>query len=85
MADLLPEAIRERRHKSALGGMFRSRFRAIVPALSAFLRNGRLVEAGIVDPGPIAEYLERPNLWAGYNITRLLEIAAAEQWLRSFD
>ena len=51
LADLLPEAIRERRHKSALGGMFRSRFRAIVPELSAFLRNGRLVEAGIVDPG----------------------------------
>ena len=84
-AELLPEAIRERRHKSALGGMFRTQFRAIVPELSAFLRKGNLVEAGIIDAGAIANYLESPNLWAGYNTTRLLEIAAAEQWLRSFD
>ena len=84
-ADLLPETIARRRHKGALGGMFRSQFRGIVPALSDFLRRGRLAKSGIIDADAVAAYLARPNLWAGYNTTRLLEIAAAEQWLRSFD
>ena len=84
-ADLLPAKVAQRQHKSALGGMFRARFGAIVPELADFIGKGRLVDAGIVDRHAIAYYLTSPNLWAGYNTTRLLEIAAAEQWLRSFD
>lgn len=84
-ANLLPEAVRRRREKGALGEMFRIQFRQLQPALSAFLLKGRLVEAGIVDPDAIDAYLSNSSGWAGYQAIRLLEIAAAEQWLRSFD
>ena len=84
-ANLLPEAVRRRRGKGALGEMFRIQFRDLQPALSAFLLKGRLVEAGIADPVAIEAYLTDSSGWAGYQAIRLLEIAAAEQWLRSFD
>jgi asparagine synthase (glutamine-hydrolysing) len=84
-ANLLPEAVRRRRGKGALGEMFRIQFRELQPALSAFLLKGRLVEAGIVDPDAIDAYLSNSSGWAGYQAIRLLEITAAEQWLRSFD
>ena len=84
-ANLLPEAVRRRRGKGALGEMFRIQFRQLQPALSAFLLKGRLVGAGIVDPDAIDAYLSNSSGWAGYQAIRLLEIAAAEQWLRSFD
>ena len=84
-ANFLPEAVCRRRGKGALGDMFRNQFRELQPALSAFLLKGRLVETGIADPRAIDAYLSDPSEWAGYQAIRLLEIAAAEQWLRSFD
>lgn len=84
-ANLLPEAVRRRRGKGALGEMFRIQFRDLQPALSAFLLKGRLVEAGIADSRAIDAYLTDSSGWAGYQAIRLLEITAAEQWLRSFD
>ena len=81
---LVPESNLARRGKGALGTMFRTQFRALAPQLGPFLCEGRLAEADIVDPAAITSYLEDPNRWAGYQAMRLLEIAAAEQWLRCF-
>ncbi|HYD04229.1 MAG TPA: asparagine synthase-related protein [Reyranella sp.] len=81
---LVPESNLARRGKGALGTMFRTQFRALAPQLGPFLCEGRLAEADIVDPAAITSYLEDPNRWAGYQAMRLLEIAAAEQWLRGF-
>lgn len=83
-ATLLPEVILRRRSKGALGGMFRAQFRALAPQLAGFLAEGALAQAGIIERDAVADYLADPDRWAGYRSMRLLEIAAAEQWLRSF-
>jgi asparagine synthase (glutamine-hydrolysing) len=81
---LLPDVIIDRRGKGSLQGMFVTGFRRQRAELRDTLVNGRLAEAGVIDSKAIGSYLDRDQepLDAGY--VRILEIASAEQWLRSF-
>ena len=80
----LPEAILDRRSKGSLQSLFVNGFTALRSELSNFLLSGRLAEHGIVDVAAITRYLERPEQPRDNIYVRILEIASAEQWLRSF-
>ena len=82
-AGLLPEPILQRRGKGRLETMFLRGYRAIRPQLEPFLLDGALAASGIIDRDAVRTALaaEQP---AESGHIRLLEIVAAEQWLRSF-
>jgi len=82
-ADLLPERIIERRGKGRLETMFLKGYRALRPRLEAFLLDGGLAARGIIDREAVGAFLRSEQPPEGRHI-RLLEIVAAEQWLRSF-
>jgi asparagine synthase (glutamine-hydrolysing) len=82
---LVPEAILARRSKGRLESMVLSGYRTARQRLEAFLMEGRLRACGLLDENAILAYLRRPGEPADTGYMRLLEIAAAEQWLRSFE
>ncbi len=83
-ADLLPPAIATRRSKGGLGSMVSAAYLAGRGQLEDLLLGGKLAAMGLLDREAIAATLRRPgDPEAGY--LRLLDIAAAETWLRSLD
>ncbi len=83
--NMVPDAILDRRGKGRLESMFMKGYRSVRPRLEPFLRDGRLAAAGIIDGAAVSSYLRRPGEPRDAAYIRLLEIASAEQWLRSFD
>lgn len=81
---LLPPSILERRGKGRLESMFLKGYMKARPKLERFLLDGRLAAEGIIDGAAIGAYLRQPDAPDDSAYIRLLEIAAAEQWLRSF-
>lgn len=81
----LPDAILDRRGKGSLQSLFVNGFTALRGELRSYLMSGRLAEQGIVDVAALARYLDRPGQPQDNVYVRVLEIASAEQWLRSFD
>lgn len=84
LADLLPEAVLQRRGKGGLGRMFRGQFESLARALGALLVDGHLADAGILDRGAVVAYLDQRKRWDDGQWLRLLDLVAAEQWLESF-
>jgi asparagine synthase (glutamine-hydrolysing) len=79
---LLPPSVLDRRGKGSLQGMIVRGFEARRAELRDYLVEGRLVEHGIADPAAIAAYFDTGGQATARN--RILELASAEQWLRSF-
>ena len=82
---ILPDAILDRRGKGSLQSLFVRGFQAQRPMLRDLLVGGRLASEGIVDSDEVAEYLDEPGEPRDVRYIRILELASAEQWLRSFD
>ena len=82
--ELLPDAILDRRGKGSLQSLFVNGYMALRSDLREFLLSGRLVEHGMVDVSALARYLDRAEQPRDNIYVRVLEIASAEQWLRSF-
>lgn len=82
-AGLLPEPILQRRGKGRLETMFLRGYRALRPRLEPFLLDGALAAGGIIDREAVRTALAADQPAESGHI-RLLEIVAAEQWLRSF-
>jgi asparagine synthase (glutamine-hydrolysing) len=82
---LVPDQILDRRSKGTLESMFLKAYMARKPELRELLVSGLLVDAGIVDGAAIKAYLDRQEQPRDTAYIRILEIASAEQWLRSFD
>ena len=82
---LIPDAILARRSKGRLESMFRKGYKAGREQLEEHLLEGRLRGLGIVDPEVVSAYIREPGGPSDAGYIRLLEIAAAESWLRSFD
>ncbi|MES2326208.1 MAG: asparagine synthase-related protein [Pseudomonadota bacterium] len=80
----LPDAILDRRGKGSLQSVFVKGFAALRGELRDDLLSGRLAEQGIIDVPALARYLDRPGQPSDNIYVRVLEIASAEQWLRSF-
>lgn len=78
---LLPELILERRTKGSPSGFIRRLFAAQGETAIAMLRGGRLVEAGLIDPGWLARAGEG-NWQDDGRDHRILTFAAAEAWAR---
>lgn len=81
---LVSNAIIDRRSKGTLESMFLKVYMAKRSELRELLVAGRLADEGIVDPGSIKSYLDRDEQPRDSAYIRILEIASAEQWLRSF-
>jgi asparagine synthase (glutamine-hydrolysing) len=82
---LVPDAILDRRTKGTLESMFLKGYMAKRAELRDLLLCGRLVEEGIVDRASLKAYLDREEQPRDAVYIRVLEIASAEQWLRSFN
>ena len=80
-----PDAILARRAKGGLVSMYIKGYMQGRGRLESLLLDGRLAEAGLLNREAVCAYLRRdePPRDAGY--IRLLELASAETWLRSFD
>jgi asparagine synthase (glutamine-hydrolysing) len=81
---LVPDAILDRRGKGTLESMFVKGFMSERSRLKPFLAEGALAQCGIVDGPAIGQYLTHDREPRDFRYVRILEIAAAEQWLRSF-
>lgn len=81
---LVPDAILDRRGKGTLESMFVRGYRQSRPALERLLADGELAGRGIIDGASVRAYLKREREPRDLGYVRILEIAAAEQWLRSF-
>lgn len=81
---ILPDSILNRRGKGSLQSLFTTGFAASRAGLRGQLLSGRLAEEGIVDAAAIAGCLDRAGGPLDLDMVRLLEMASAEQWLRSF-
>lgn len=82
---MVPDAILDRRGKGTLESMFLKGYMAERPRLERFIAEGELAERGIVDGPAVRAYLRCDEEPRDLGYVRVLEIAAAEQWLRSFD
>lgn len=82
---LLPDEILDRRSKGRFESIFLKGFTASRESLETFLLDGRLRANGLLDAGSVSAYLRRRGQPRDHDYLRLLEIVAAEQWLRSFD
>lgn len=81
---LLPDAILERRRKGSVESMLVRAYVASRPRLERFLLDGGLAGCGLIDGAAVSDYLRQPGEPRDLGYIRLLEIAAAEQWHRSF-
>lgn len=82
---LLPDSILARRSKGNLGSLFMTGYMASRPRLEALLLEGRMARSGLLDREAIRAYLRREQQPADGGYLRLLDLASAETWLRSFD
>jgi asparagine synthase (glutamine-hydrolysing) len=80
---LVPDAVLTRRGKGRLESMFMRGYMAGRSQIEALLLDGQLRAEGLVDTRAISAYLRQPGQPQDAGYTRLLEIAAAETWLRS--
>jgi asparagine synthase (glutamine-hydrolysing) len=83
-AGLLPPAILERRGKGRLESMFVRGYMALRQDLADLLLEGRLDALGLLDRDSVQAYLDQPGEPRDSGYIRLIEMASAEQWLRSF-
>ena len=81
---LVPDAILDRRSKGTLESMFMKGYMSERSHLERFLAEGELAKCGIIDGPAVSTYLRRDGEPRDIGYVRILEIAAAEQWLRSF-
>lgn len=81
---LVPDAILDRRGKGTLESMFVKGYMGERPRLERFLAEGELARCGIIDGFAVSAYLQHDGEPRDFGYVRILEIAAAEQWLRSF-
>lgn len=81
---LVPDTILERRRKGSLESMLMKNYMSGRPLLERLLLEGRLTECGIINSAAVAAYLRQPSEPRDARYIRIVEIAAAEQWLRSF-
>lgn len=80
----LPDAILDRRGKGSLQSLFVKGFAALRGELRDYLLMGRLAEQGVIDGPALRRYLDLTGQPQDNIYVRVLEIASAEQWLRSF-
>jgi asparagine synthase (glutamine-hydrolysing) len=83
VSGLVPESVLARRGKGRLESMFMTGYMASRGQLEALLREGELCALGMVDGEAVSAYLREPGQPRDSGYTRLLELAAAESWLRS--
>lgn len=81
---LLPDAILDRRGKGSLQSLFVKGFTALRGELRSLLLSGRLADEGVIDAAALGGYFDDPKQPGDNAYVRILEIASAEQWLRSF-
>lgn len=81
---LLPDTILDRRSKGRFESIFLKGFLAGRARIETLLLDGCLRSAGLLDAASVSAYLRRPGEPRDHDYLRLLEIVAAEQWLRSF-
>lgn len=81
---LVPGAILNRRGKGSLESMVMTGYMAGRRELERFLVDGQLAALGLIDRPAVQAYLRETKEPRDLGHVRLLEIAAAEQWLRSF-
>lgn len=80
----LPDAILDRRGKGSLQGLFVKGFTELRGELHEYLLSGHLAKQGIIDDQALGRYLNLTEQPRDNIYVRVLEIASAEQWLRSF-
>jgi asparagine synthase (glutamine-hydrolysing) len=81
---LVPDSILHRRSKGRFESIFLKGFVSGRAQLETFLLDGRLRAEGLLDAAALSAYLRKPDEPRDHDYLRLLEIVAAEQWLRSF-
>jgi asparagine synthase (glutamine-hydrolysing) len=81
-AERLPDAVRERTTKGALNGYFSHLVMASRTTLGPFLREGCLVEAGLLDPVALERVFDPNFLIQGGFPTEVLWAASVEAWVR---
>lgn len=81
---LVPDAILDRRGKGTLDSMFVKGYMSARPRLEQFLAEGKLARGGIINAAAVSAYLRHEREPRDLGYVRILEITAAEQWLRSF-
>ena len=64
--------------------MFLRGYRALRLQLEEFLLDGRIAATGLLDREKVGAYLRKGEEPGDSDYVRLLEIAGAERWLRSF-
>ena len=80
---LVPDPILARRWKGRLESMFMTGYMQGRKQIEALLLDGELRAHGIIDTESICAYLREPKQPQDAGYTRILELAAAESWLRS--
>lgn len=81
---LVPDNVLDRRSKGTLESLFVKGYMANRNAIGSFIAEGRLAEQRIVDADAVIHCIRQPNAPTDGDYIRLLEVAAIEQWLRSF-
>lgn len=81
---LVPDAILDRRSKGSLESMFLREYMERRSELRELLCRGCLAAEGIIEREAVSRQLDEPSIPKGTSYIRILEIAGAEQWLRSF-
>ena len=83
-ADQLPPAILQRRTKGDFGGFQGALFEAHRPDLAGLLLEGWLASQGLLDRDAIEAYLKSTTPLKDYRFSRLMDLATAEVWARSW-
>ena len=82
---LLPDSILARRTKGSLVSMFMTGYMGQRAVLEGLLLEGKLSQTGLLDGEAIRDYLRREDQPDDARYIRLIDLASAETWLRSFD
>lgn len=82
---LLPVSILARRSKGSLGSAFMTAYMARRAELESLLLEGKLAQTGLLDRAAIRDYLRRDGQPQDARYIRLIDMASAETWLRSFE
>ncbi|KRA84105.1 asparagine synthase C-terminal domain-containing protein [Altererythrobacter sp. Root672] len=82
---LLPDSILARRSKGSLVSLFTTGYMARRAELESLLLEGKLAATGLLDRDAIRTYLRRDGQPEDARYIRLIDLASAETWLRSFD
>lgn len=81
-ADRIPEAVRRRRAKGALGAYFGKLVALSAASLRPYLLDGCLAEAGLLDREAVARALEPEAMMRDGRPTEVMWAAAVEAWVR---